>query len=166
MTTHIRCFITYPVIVIFLSLSLSGCNREGCTDANASNYEEKAESDDGTCRYESDPFEGRWNISDSIETSGMLIFEEVRVLNIRINSVDRSKVTFFFQNADGTRSDTLDANATPNTLSVPDQPFADSLNIQGNFIYSLYYGTLKTEYRISNAFGDIVQRRGKGIKIE
>ena len=154
------------LLLLLIVPLFSACNREGCTDVNASNYSEKAESDDGTCRYESDPFRGRWSISDSIQTNGILAFEEIRTLNVEINSLNRSKVTFFFQNADGTRSDTLDANATPNTLSVPLQPFRDSLQIQGNFIYSLYKQTLKTEYRISGFATGIVQRRGLGTKIE
>jgi len=155
----------YLLIILLLPVICS-CSREGCTDPSASNYSDKAESDDGTCRYESDPFRGRWTISDSIDTNGELTFDEVRTLNVEINSLNRSKVTFFFQNADGTRSDTLDANATPNTLSVPLQTFDDSLEIQGNFIYSLYRGTLKTEYRISGYATGIVQRRGVGTKIE
>lgn len=38
-------------IALALAVSVSSCNRKGCTDENALNYSEKAKKDDGTCTY-------------------------------------------------------------------------------------------------------------------
>jgi len=38
--------------LILVSLSISSCQKEGCTDPNATNYDPEAKSNDGTCRYE------------------------------------------------------------------------------------------------------------------
>jgi hypothetical protein len=137
-----------PFLIFSISLLLSACNREGCTDIYAANYKEKAETDDGTCRYDSDPFEGRWEIRDSLNVFGDWVAQPIKVLDVRIQSTNRSKVKFFWRYENGTYSDTLEANAKPNTLSIPAQPFQDSLTIQGNFTIARI-GGIKCDYRYS-----------------
>lgn len=39
------------VLLVFITLS---CNKDGCTDKPAVNYDQKAKTDDGTCVYEAD----------------------------------------------------------------------------------------------------------------
>lgn len=36
----------------FITLTISSCNKEGCTDETATNYDPKAKKDDGSCEYE------------------------------------------------------------------------------------------------------------------
>jgi hypothetical protein len=43
--------IIFILAVITLGLSFNSCNKKGCTDALASNYNEKSKKDDGTCNY-------------------------------------------------------------------------------------------------------------------
>jgi hypothetical protein len=38
--------------VFFISLILSSCSKEGCTDSTATNYDSKAKKNDGSCKYE------------------------------------------------------------------------------------------------------------------
>lgn len=152
------------LVLISLSLTFSSCSREGCTDAFAANYKEKAESDDGSCRYDSDPFEGRWEMTDSINVFGEWIPEAIKTLDIRIQSTNRSKVKFFWRYSNGSYSDTLEANSKPNTLSIPVQTFRDSLTIQGNFTISRI-GGIKSDYRLSGT-STYEEYRGVGSKID
>jgi hypothetical protein len=140
--------------VIFLligiqALLFSACNREGCTDPNANNYKEKAETDDGTCRYDSEAFEGRWAVTDSLQVFGSFLPEPPKTLDIRVQTLNRSKVKFFFRFDDGSYSDTLEANAKTNALSIPEQTWNDTLVFQGNFTVARI-GGIKLDYQITN----------------
>lgn len=143
-------------------LFLSSCDTEGCTDSKAANYDPKADSDDGNCRYDADPFRGKWDWYDSIQAGpGQLtyIYNDLRLMDIRVFENDRSRVQLFWKNGDGSLSDTIFATAQPYTLSIPEQPFEDSLIIQGNFILNPLDTLIETEYRLTRANG-IVQYRG------
>ena len=56
----------FSVIAIAAALTLASCNREGCTDPMAINYDEKAKKDDNSCEYEN----GAGNPSNIIVVSG------------------------------------------------------------------------------------------------
>jgi hypothetical protein len=154
----------FSFLILLLSLTFTSCDREGCTDPNANNYDDKYENDDGTCRYDSDPFAGRWEARDSILTFGTYVADEVRTIDIRILTANQAKVKFFWRNENGTYSDTLEANSKPNTLSIPEQSFADTLTISGNFTVSRI-GGIKCEYTV---FNDNVSigRRGIANKLD
>ena len=155
-----RLFLSIISATLF-SVALSSCDTEGCTDPSAANYDDKADSDDGNCRYDSDPFAGKWDLTDSIETTpNVYIFEELRLMDIRIISTDRDRIRLFWKNADGSLSDTIDATAKPNTLSIAPQEFDEGFTIQGNFIYNGLYDYIETEYRVSSDTS-LVRRRGR-----
>ena len=44
------------LLVAVLATSFIGCKKEGCTDKEATNYNEKAKKDDGTCKFPADVF--------------------------------------------------------------------------------------------------------------
>lgn len=48
-------------MTVLLLLPLSSCNRKGCTDSNAINFDEKAKKDDGSCEY---PANSNYTIED------------------------------------------------------------------------------------------------------
>lgn len=49
-----------------MTLTQTGCKKEGCTDSIATNYDEKADDDDGTCTYERDALIGSYTVSGTI----------------------------------------------------------------------------------------------------
>ncbi len=154
-------FTLLTITLLFVSSAFTSCDTEGCTDPSAANYDEKADSDDGNCRYDSDPFEGKWDLTDSLETStNVFVPEEVRLMDIRIISTDRDRLRVFWKNANGSLSDTIDATAKPNTLSIAPQEFGKGFIIQGNFIYNGLYDYIETEYRVSSDTS-LVRRRGR-----
>ena len=43
---------TQTLMAVFAcAIVMTSCNREGCTDPAATNYEDNATTDDGTCEY-------------------------------------------------------------------------------------------------------------------
>ncbi|UTW61187.1 FixH family protein [bacterium SCSIO 12741] len=49
---------TYTLLsacLLALTFSFTSCKKEGCTDAQATNYDEKAKDDDGSCQYDTPP---------------------------------------------------------------------------------------------------------------
>ncbi len=48
-------------MAIATTISLTSCKTEGCTDPTATNYDEKADTDDGSCTFERDAFLGTYN---------------------------------------------------------------------------------------------------------
>jgi hypothetical protein len=58
------------VMIAFVSVSVTSCSTEGCTDDTATNYDEKADEDDGSCTYERDAIIGTYNNSTDNCISG------------------------------------------------------------------------------------------------
>ena len=44
-------FIVIALFYIGMTLTLTSCKKEGCTDINANNYDQEADKDDGNCTY-------------------------------------------------------------------------------------------------------------------
>ena len=49
------------MMAIATTISLTSCKTDGCTDPTATNYDDKADNDDGTCTFERDAFIGTYN---------------------------------------------------------------------------------------------------------
>ncbi len=56
-----KIFNLFLMMAIATTISLTSCKTEGCTDPTATNYDEKADTDDGTCTFERDAFLGTYN---------------------------------------------------------------------------------------------------------
>ena len=151
--------------ILFLVIIMSSCDRDGCTDVYATNYESKADNDNGSCQYDSDPFAGRWEAHDSILSFATYIAEPVKTIDIRVQVINRSKVRFFWRYEDGTYSDTLEGNTKPNALTFPEQAFQDTLIISGSFTVA-GIGKIKSSYTTISNSNITVQKRGIATKIE
>lgn len=49
------------MMAIATTISLTSCKTDGCTDPTATNYDDKADNDDGSCTFERDAFIGTYN---------------------------------------------------------------------------------------------------------
>lgn len=59
----------FNLILIFstiLSVSSFSCKKEGCTNCNATNFNEKADIDDNSCQFVNDDLIGTYAVKDSI----------------------------------------------------------------------------------------------------
>ena len=51
--------------LLILVFTISSCQKQGCTNANAENYDADATEDDGTCTFARDKFIGSYDVSRS-----------------------------------------------------------------------------------------------------
>lgn len=130
------CFFIACASVVLCSFTSCG-DREGCTDSTASNYDKKANNDDGSCVYNSDYFVGVWITNDSLSVNeGPYQAEPPKTLDIRPINNNPSGVKVFWKYADGSYSDTLECTTANLALSIPEQSFNDGGIIKGSIIYS------------------------------
>ena len=67
--------------LIVLSVSIIGCKREGCTDPDSLTFDEKAKSDDGTCKYE-----GSVTFWYNEQTTNKMVADNITSLTFYVNN--------------------------------------------------------------------------------
>ncbi len=60
----------YLLLLIPIGISATSCNKKGCTNSYAENYEEKAKKDDGSCTYARTKFLGTYNVNQNCVYGG------------------------------------------------------------------------------------------------
>ena len=55
------------MLAIASTFTLTSCKTEGCTDPTATNYDEKADDDDGSCTYERDALLGTYTVNGTVD---------------------------------------------------------------------------------------------------
>jgi hypothetical protein len=150
-------------------LTMQACRqRNGCTDPAANNFVEEAENDDGSCRYDSELFKGRWKVRDSIVSGTDLKAEEEKILTIINNPDNQAEIKLVWRYAGGQNSDTLDAKLVPLAISIPSQPFGNKL-CRGSIIYMFYSNDpvqkIRISYILTDQWGNSVELRGTGDKL-
>jgi hypothetical protein len=74
-------------------LSVSSCNREGCTDPDATNYDDRAKEDDGTCDYDDQAVSGditsntTWTADRIWELDGKVVVRDGATLTIEPGTI-------------------------------------------------------------------------------
>lgn len=106
--------ITFMLVCFFsISILTTSCNRNGCTDPDAANYEDKAKKDDNSCTYDREDMiafygilencndEGSWNytleISDHSSDKTKIILENIGGWSNQVNieaTVDGDSFSF------------------------------------------------------------------------
>tara|TARA_B100001287_G_scaffold51633_1_gene40564 strand:- start:17293 stop:18456 length:1164 start_codon:yes stop_codon:yes gene_type:complete len=106
-------------ILCFSLLSIVSCKKEGCTDADATNYDEKAKEDDGSCTYEfSTP--ATYDFYDAAGNSTVSYTGQTDRMNMLGELINHMKT----ENGDEAGANTLDENAMHNMYANQNSPFA------------------------------------------
>lgn len=109
------------MMAVATTISLTSCKTDGCTDPTATNYDDKADNDDGTCTFERDLFLGTYNniieSCDNISPSAPY--------SITISASSSNTVTVNISNF-GNTSVTVNGTVSGTSLSIPSQTFTDS----------------------------------------
>ena len=134
--------------ILLISILATSCDTEGCTDPGAGNYDSKADSDDGSCIYDAEPFVGSWTLSDSIRSGVSYQFLEEKQMLILTSSTDKGRVKIVWTYLNGITSDTIIASAKPNTLTIEEQDFGDEFRLQGTLIYDEFFDVIQTDYSL------------------
>jgi len=67
LTNKLRVVGITALLIVGVS-AFQSCNREGCTDATANNFDDKADSDDGSCTYDRDAFIGSYSATENCQS--------------------------------------------------------------------------------------------------
>lgn len=78
---------TFSFAVLAALVTFSGCKKEGCNDPNATNYNEDAAKDDGSCTYEGSAVfwfnQGTANFMESLGVSELNFYFEGNLIGTR-----------------------------------------------------------------------------------
>ncbi|MFK8043913.1 MAG: hypothetical protein AB8B72_00355 [Crocinitomicaceae bacterium] len=145
-----------------ITLAIISCKQEGCTYADANNYDPAAEKDDGSCDYtdltpEPDPREvytGSYLVKDSAFLDNS--FYEIQDYTLLVTYENTISDTLYFKNLwnDGA---TYLVVLTGNSFSMPSQQVSGPYYASGSG--SIINGAI--EYTTS---GDVYLNKGKGEK--
>ncbi|MEX2595345.1 MAG: imelysin family protein [Salibacteraceae bacterium] len=75
-----------PVLLLLTSLSFGSCKKKGCTDPSASNYNDAAEMDDGSCEYEAITNQLKGEFQDFYDDMAFAMYQDAynEALNLQL----------------------------------------------------------------------------------
>ena len=91
------------LIALALTVLISSCKKEGCTNIDALNYDNEAKTDDGSCKFEAENFVGTYNVTgyavdqffgDTTAQSYQLIINHTDATSISISNLGNTALTF------------------------------------------------------------------------
>jgi hypothetical protein len=84
-------------------ISMGSCKKEGCTYVDATNYDMKANSDDGSCKFQAQDYVGTYNVTgymvdqtfgDTTNQNYQLIITHTGETNISISNLGNTSTVF------------------------------------------------------------------------
>lgn len=156
-----------PILAFSLFIGVAGlssCKKEGCTDAIATNYDEDADEDDGTCEYVSDKFVGTYIMSETVTPPTGDPYSINYTLTIERDASNGADVRLK-RLSDFSSADVLGVvSATGTTINITNgQVISGSNTFEINGSLSLSNGTLTSVYTVKND-GTTDNVSGTGIK--
>lgn len=127
-------FIGLAILTSAMTLTYTGCKTEGCTDPTATNYDDKADDDDGSCTYERDALIGSYSVSGTIAcgvTSGGTVSGQS--LNITESTASTSKIVIQFSGISLTCT-VAGTSFTIDNQTVDGYDYTGNGNVNGNTI--------------------------------
>jgi hypothetical protein len=111
-----KIFNLFLMLAIASTFTLTSCKTEGCTDPTATNYDEKADDDDGSCTYQRDALIGTYTVSGTVNCD---ITEDDNVpstpLVIATSSIATNKIALTYEGI------TITCTVTGSTFVVDNQ---------------------------------------------
>ncbi len=93
------------LLLLAVSLATFSCKKKGCIDKEATNYNEKAKKDDGTCIFPSALMEGTYNVTESCYGLGndnyTITIVATGNTTVRINSILGGTASMIGSTTDG-----------------------------------------------------------------
>lgn len=155
-----------------IALAIMGCKKPGCIDPLATNFNESAKTDDGTCEYPVEdhrtPLLGYYLIEDSAFFNGTFVEERTYSLQVRLQSGE-TEITdkIIFENLWGS-GNTFYGNVNKSyDLVFPSQPISpgSGLFFTGTGSFSGHFVSFKTSYSYTvDGMLNTVDTKGVGDK--
>ncbi len=127
------------MMAVATTISLSSCKTDGCTDPTATNYDDKADNDDGSCTFERDAFIGTYiDCQDGCEVGSSF--------NMTITAATENTSTISISNLGGFDPDySIKATVSGSSITLNSGLLADGTNLisgtgtlNGNILTILY----------------------------
>lgn len=140
-------------LILILTLSILSCNRKGCTDCNAVNYNSKAKVDDNSCQYALENFIGTYSVSDSIFGPPTATWEK-RNYNIGLTRAGCNADQLAISNyAKQSNSFLVNSTISGNNLSIPIQSVNQvKIRVSSGFFRN---DSIFFEFEFENEFGEV-----------
>lgn len=111
-------FFGLALLATTMTLTYTGCKKDGCTNVDANNYDEKADNDDGSCTYDSEKFIGVYTTTSPCVTGS--------TWNTTISTSSTSKKKVVVTNIGGLGSSaSLTADIEGSTIKINTQNVTD-----------------------------------------
>lgn len=125
------------LLLLIVLASFSSCfifDKEGCTDPDAENYDSKADSDNGKCKYSRDKFIGNYNVNENCNSGNFNYAISVNESATDKNFIVISNFGNYGLNIRASVSEaSLNINDTQNSIT-----FSGSGDINGNTLTIIY----------------------------
>lgn len=146
--------------VLLFQITMVSCKREGCTDSSATNYDEKAKKNDGSCIYPTpepdprDPYLGNYLVKDSVFLNST--FSQEKNYTLQVTTGGTISDTIYLNNLWDSGNNFIGVISGSN-FSIPSQ------QVSGPY-YATGSGSFTSNVISYQTSGDVYLNKGTGPK--